>query len=810
MLTNYFKIAFRKLMKFRGYTMLNIFGLSLGLACCLLIVQFLRDELSYDKHHQHKDSIFRVATDFNLGDREIEIGTAPPALTFAIKKDFPEVLESARVFKAPSLEKFLLKVGERSFFEEQGLFADSTFFRMLTYDFVAGDPDHVLDAPFSLVLSMEIANKLFPNQDPLGQSVEIESLWGEDLYTVTGLFNKDTYNTHIDGDFYLSAMSGNVGRRFYRRNEWVGNNLFYTFVQLHPETDPAELETKLPSWLDSYAGDRLREMGFEKKLLLEPLGRIYLHSSRANFIGTSGAIKYIYILGSIALLILLIACINFMNLATAKATARAREIGVRKVVGANRKMLIHQFLSEAFLYTGIAIIFAYIFSQLAVPLFNQVIGRNIEINLLADFTILPLLVFFLLFTTLVVGSYPALYLSSFNPVNILKGSAVGNQLTGKQIRRGLVVLQFIISIALVQGVLVINEQMKYVQRKDLGFEAAHKIIIPMNSPDAMENFEALRNEYLNDSRILKVGGTSTYPGTLNLENMSMYGEGGSQEEGVQTFMNFIEPEYMDLMGFELLEGRLFSRERMADTLNAVVINETQAKGLGYTTETAVGKRMFYNWEDELYSYQIIGVVKDYHSHSLYRPIEGNVFFWDTFNSNTFMIADVQTSEMEELLASMERPWRTLNPDEPFEYYFLEDELQQNYASSQRMGRLIFVATLLAIIISSLGLLGLAAFAAERRTKEIGIRKILGASFGNIIGMLSKDFLGLVTLGFIIASPLTWYAMNRWLENFHFHVSMPWWAFLLGGLLALLIALLTVGWQSWHTAKSDPVRALRVE
>jgi putative ABC transport system permease protein len=810
MFANYLKIALRNLIRLKGYTVVNIFGLALGLACCLLIVQYLRDEVSYDRHHRNGDDLYRVSTDFDLGDRQVRIGTTPPSLAAAIQQDFPEVVESARIFKAPGLEKFLFKVNGLSFFEEKGIYADSTFFRMLTYDFVAGDPAHALDEPFSIVLSTTLAEKLFPGQNALGQTLEIGSLWGEDLYTVKGVFHKDAYTTHIDGDFYISSMSGAVGRRFYRLEEWVGNNLFYTFIQLHRDADPKALEAKFPNWLEGYAGERLREMGFKKRHFLEPVERIYLYSDRGNLVGTAGDIKYVYMLASIALLILLIACINFMNLATAKATVRAREVGVRKVVGAGRRALLQQFLSEAFLYTSLAIILAYVLAEISMPLFNRLMGKNLQFDPLNDPAIWPVLIGFLLGATLIVGSYPALYLSSFNPVRIFRGGRVGNELSAKQVRKGLVVVQFIIAIALIQGVLVINEQMKYIMQKDLGFDFAHKIIVPLNSPTAAHNFTTLKNEFLRDSRVSAAGAASTYPGILNLEDMSMYGEGQSPEEGQQTDMTFVEPEYMHLMDFERLDGRLFSRERLADTLHSVVINETLAKGLGYDGQTAVGRRMFYDWNGEHFAYQIIGVIRDFHAQSLYQPIGGAAFFWDDDRAGAFLTVDVRAQDMNELLADLERAWASVNPEEPFQFYFLEDELQNNYAADRRTAGLIFWAMLFAILISCLGLLGLAAFAAERRTKEIGIRKILGASIGHIVTMLSRDFLGLVAVGFVIASPLAWYVMNRWLGDFHYHVRMPWQAYALAGALALVVALLTIFWQAWRAAKADPVRALRSE
>lgn len=809
MFSNYFKVALRNLIKLRGYAALNIVGLAVGLACCLLTIQYLREELSIDQHHVDKENIYRISTDFSIGERQFKTSVTPPTISFAIKKDFPEVLESARIFKAPSLEKFLVKVGDRSFFEKNGIYADSTFFRVLTYDFIAGDPRHALDAPNSIVISEALAKKLFQNQNPLGETIELESLWGEDLCTVTGIFNKETYSTHIDGDFYISSTTGNVGRRFYRLQEWGGNNLFHTFVHLHPDTNPKIFEAKLPEWLEGYAGDRLRELGFKKRHFLEKIGRVYLYSNLKSMVGPTGNITFIYIIASISLLILLIACINFMNLATAKATIRAKEVGIRKVVGASRTMLFRQFMFEALMYTTVAVILAYMLAETTMPIFNELTNKNLTFNALTDIGIWPILIGCVLLTTLLVGSYPALYLTSFNPINIIKGT-FGDRLSAKQIRKGLVVIQFIVSIALIQGVLVINEQMRFIKNKELGFDTAHKVIIPHNSANAAQQFTALKNELLRDNRILNAGGTSSYPGSLNLESMLMYTDGQTQEEGSETYMVYTEPDYLDLMDFEIVAGRSFNKERIADTLRSVVINQTLAKELGFDDQSAIGKRLYYDWQDNHHTYNIIGVVKDFHASSLYQAINSQLFLWDASGQHSYLVADVQSSDLTQLIGSLEASWEKINPSDPFEFYFLDDQMQQNYQADQRMSGLVLWATILAILISCLGLLGLATFAAERRTKEIGVRKILGATISNIIGLLSKDFLWLVALGFVIASPIAWYAMTHWLQDFHYRIDMPWWSFGLAGLFALIIAFSTIGWQAIKAAKADPVQALRVE
>lgn len=809
MLSNYFKIALRNLLKFKGYAGINILGLAIGLACCLLIVQYIRYEWSYDQHHQNGEDIYRVSTTFRVGERSEKTGATPSPLVFAIKKDFPEVVESTRAFKAPGVDKYILKVNGQAFTEEDGLYADSTFFRLLTCDFIAGDPEHALDEPFSVVLSRRLAKRLFGDKAANGQALTIESPWGRDLYTVTGVFDQDTYRSHIDAEFYLSSMSGNVGRRFYRLEEWGGNNLFYTYIQLRPGSSPEALEDKLPAWLEGYAGDRLRQLGFSKEHFLEPVGDIYLRSEASNPVGPVGSLSYLYILGSIAAFILFIACINFMNLATAKATVRAQEVGIRKVIGATRATLLKQFLSEAFLYACFAIVLAYAIANLALPVFNQLMGRELTANLAQDSTLLLLLLGFILLTTLLAGGYPAAYLSSFSPTQIFQGK-LGSQLSAQRVRKGLVAVQFVVSIALIQGILVINQQMKYIRNKNLGFNKEQKIIIPHHNEASYANFAALKNEILKDGQVIAAGGASSYPGAFNAEDMIMYGEGQVSEQGRHAFMAYIDPDYLGLMEFELTEGRFFDRSRIADTVQAVVINETLARGLGYTPESAVGKRMFFNWGEERYSFNIIGVAKDFHATSLRREIDGYAFFWDNREAHNFLVADVEMADVAGTVARIEAIWNRLNPDAPFEYYFLDEELQQNYLADQRMGGLVLWGTLLAIFVSCLGLLGLAAFSAERRAREISVRKVLGATVANIVALLSKDFLRLVIIAFVLATPLAWYFMNGWLQEFEYHVAMPWWAFGLAGVLSVAIAFAAIGWQALRAARANPAEALRSE
>ena len=809
MLKNYFKIAFRNLLRFKGYTTINILGLGIGVAVCLLIIHYVSDELRHDNHHLNGDNIYRVDTEYFLRNQQHKSGSTPSPLAWALKKDFPEVIESTRIYKVPDVDKFLLQYQDQSFFEKRGIFADSNFFELLTYEFIVGDKTIALDQPFSIVLSDKLSEKLFKDENPLGQTIQLSSNWGQDNYKVTGVFDSQKYRSHLEGDFYVSAMSGNIGSRFYRLQEWGGNNLFYTYIQLQEGTNPEHINSKFPNWLEQYAGERFRELGISKKHYLTPVRDIYLRSEGGNWFGGKGDITFIYILITIAVFILLIACINFMNLATAKATMRTKEVGVRKVIGANKIMLVKQFMSEAFVYATIAVLIGYVISELSLPIFNDLTEKKLSVGIFNDFEFLALLVGFILITTLVAGSYPALYLSSFSPVNIFNKD-FGNKLSAKEVRKGLVVLQFIISIVLIQCVLVIHKQMEFVQNKNLGFNPEAKIVIPLNTNEVYDNYTTLQNEFLKNNQIHQVGAASNYPGESNLESFFYFKDGQSPNEGFHAYSITVTPEFMQMMEFELVKGRLFDADRLADTARKVVISETAMRGLDFTFDNVLGQQIYLEWQGERPSWEVIGVIKDYHASSLHSKIQGQIFDWTPQRPTNYMIATVDTKNLPELLSKMETTWKQVNQNNPFEFHFMEDRLHQNYLADRRMGKLIFWGTLFAIFISCLGLFGLATFAAERRGKEIGVRKVLGASIADIITLLSKNFIQLTAIAFLIAIPISWYGMNQWLNNFAYRIELKWWMFAVAGVMIIGVTFLTVGLQSIRAALENPIKSLRNE
>ncbi|MEM8525316.1 MAG: ABC transporter permease [Bacteroidota bacterium] len=479
MMFNYYgKLALRNLLRFKGYTAINVIGLSFSMMVCLLIVQHIADDLGYDKHHQDSEQIYRVATDWNINGEERTAAGTPSPLAENLKKDFPEVLDATRIYKAPNVDQYILEYEDKVFFEKLGAFADPNFFDLLTYDFIYGKPSEALDEPLTIVLSDKIAEKFFGNKNPIGKAVQMTTNWGKDEYRVTGVFDSETYASHLETGFYAAGQGGSIGQEFYQLDEWAGMNLYYTYLKLNPKAKAEKLNEAFPSWLENYAGDRLRELGIGKGHFLQPIEDIYLDASVTGFwFGRTGNKSFVYILACIAGLLLLIACINFMNLATAKATIRAQEVGTRKVLGANRGVLVYQFMSEAFIYASLAVVLAFGFAKLALPVFNNLTDKNLGLPILQT---LPYLLGFIGVITLLAGSYPALYLSSFSPSKIFKNN-YNNQFSTQRIRQGLVIVQFIIGIALIQGVFIINQQLDFIGNKDLGYDPSAKIVIPFHT-----------------------------------------------------------------------------------------------------------------------------------------------------------------------------------------------------------------------------------------------------------------------------------------------------------------------------------------
>lgn len=816
MLKNYFKIAWRNLMKNKVFSFINILGLSTGLTCCMLITLYILNETSYDKYQKNADNIYQVDTEFKgLGNFK-KVPNTPAALGEIMKSVFPEIQQTTRLVRLFAEDKTLLQYtpqnnAVKSFYETKGYLADSTFFRMFTYNFIEGNPATALSNPNSVVLSDQIARKIFGDQPALNKVIHISSSTnGDHDFQVTGVFKPIDKPSHIDGRFFLSTMGGNIADMIKNAGtNLANNNMYFTYLLLTPGSDPKKLEAQFPAFIDKYAGKDLKSAGFQKGQYLVALKDIHLHSGSDNDVTPSGSVTYLYILASIALFTLLIACINFMNLATARSSKRSSEVGIRKVLGAEKKFLIAQFLGESILMSLIAFVFALVFTKLLIPAFNDLSGKNLSLGFS---NILIVIVFLLLsiLTGLLAGSYPAFYLSSFNPAKVLKGK-FSNSLAAVSLRKGLVIFQFVISVVLIIASVVIAQQMKYLRSADLGFDQERQIVIPLRSENAKKIYFALKDDLLKQSTIANVGASSFYPGITNFADNVIYKQGESVQQGKDIRMNYVDTRFLQTLNIQPVAGRLFSDDFPSDTSNAIIINQTAIKELGFASASeSIGKKLYSDFQGKTYSYDIVGVVKDFHYEDLHLPITPYGFQLNMQPQYNYMIVHAKQGNISNILGSIKNSWHNLNPSEPFEYTFLDKDFQKNYDAENRLSSIVGYFTAIAILISCLGLFGLATFSAEQRIKEIGVRKTLGASVSSIVALLSKDFLKLVGIAILIASPLAWLAMNKWLQGFAYRIHISWTVFVITTLTALLIALITISFQAIKAALANPVKSLRSE
>ena len=818
MIRTYFKIAWNNLRKNKVFSFINIFGLAAGLACCMLITLYIRNEISYDKYHQHAADIYQLGTNFIREGKETKMSGTPAPVAQAMQFEYPEIEQTTRLLALFNEDKTLLQYNEKnaaphSFYETKGYIADSSFFRVFTYDFLEGNPATALNEPRTVVLSEEIARKIFGNQPALNKLLHISSGTNGDYdFMVTGVFRPVSKPSHIDARFFLSFKGGEIEQLANRMaTNFANNNMFFTYLQLKPGTDVAALQAKFPAFIDKYAGKDLKAQGFYKKQFLTKLTDIHLYSGMNQNVTPPGSVTYLYILTSIALFTLLIACINFMNLSTARSSKRSAEVGIRKVLGAEKSALVRQFLGESVFMSLIAFVFAFALVWFLLPAFNKLAGKELSLSFSQNTITIAAFLVLSVITGIVAGIYPAFYLSSFRPVKVLKGR-FSNSLAAVSLRKGLVVFQFVISVALIISSVVIASQMRYLRSADLGFDKDQQVVIPLRSATAKQMYPSLKNELAKLPGVTNVGASLFNPGVFNPSDNLLYKEGQTMNDAKRTRMNWVDAGYLQTLNIKPVAGRLFSEAFPADTSFRMVLNETAIRDIGFpSAQDAVGKKVYFDYQGQQYGFEIVGVVKDFHFEDLHLPITPYGY---QLNSNldnfNYMLVHTRSADMKALLSSIGAGWHRLNPNEPFEYNFLDEEFQKNYQAEDRLAGIVGYFTMIAILICCLGLFGLAAFSAEQRVKEIGVRKVLGASVSGIVGLLSKDFLKLVFVAIVIASPLAWYIMNKWLQDFAYRVDISWWVFVVAGIGAVLIAFITIGFQAIRAATVNPVKSLRTE
>ena len=793
MFQNYLKVAYRNLVRHKPFSAINILGLAIGMACCILILLYVQDELSYDRHHEHAHRIYRLAEEINLEGKTRRFAITPFAMGSALVQDYPIVIDAVRIRKKN--EKTLVRNEQDHFYEKGVLFTDANFLRIFDFPLSKGDPETALREPHSIVLTEEMARKYFGDDNPMGRTLSL----GGNTFNVTGIVEDRTYNTHLRFDFLGSLTEPN--------NNWNSHD-YYTYLLLQDNLSAPELEKELPDFIERHIGGELKAMGMQLKPFLQQLTDIHLHSHLEFEMSPNGDIRYVYFFLVIAFFVLLLACINFMNLSTARSVYRSKEIGMRKVVGANRGQLIGQFLGESMLLASFALIFAVVMVEILLPSFNGFVERDLVFDYLKSWDVLLALIGIALFTGVLSGSYPALFLSALKPVAVLKGMMdAGSKKSA--MRRTLVIVQFAVSVILVIGTGLVYDQVDYIRNKRLGFQKEHVVVMPYGGGQPVGRY---RNKVSAHSAVLSVSASSTVPGGEMSANLFSPLLDGAYKDALLMNVMYVDHEFIETFGIEVFEGRAFSDDVESDRKGAFILNQAGMRKLGWTSCANRRFGMVYPEGAELkveVQGDVVGVVKDFHYKSLHHEIEPLVIMMGG-GWTDYLSIRIRSEDVAGTLDFLKTQWREAVPDTPFEYSFLDTSFDQLYRTEARLGMLFGSFSILAIFIAGLGLFGLASFSVQQRIKEIGVRKVLGASVSSIVYLLSKEYVLLVGLANFVAWPIAYYAMNSWLQNFAYRVDMEISTFIFGGFLSLCIALLTVSYETLKAARANPVDALRTE
>lgn len=801
MIRNYFITAIRNILRNKFFTFLNILGLSLGMATAILIFFWVQDELSYDKHFENHENIFRVISDYHMNGIDYHIATSPPAMAQALINDYPEVIKVSR-FRAGG--GHLVTVGDKKYEEHDAVYADSSTFDVFSIPLVYGNRSQLLNKKEYVVISQKLAIKYFGTENAMGK----ELLLDDKPFVISGVFGNIPENTHFSIDMMVSMLALEESLL----PSWLYNN-FQTYIVLHPETDYEKLVEGFQEMIYKYIGPDVQKM--TGKTLEEFMGEanatfdiqkmtdIHLTSDLMSELEANSDIKYVYIFSFIAVFILIIACINFMNMATARSEGRAKEVGIRKVNGAIRSQVIAQHIIESLIITIMSYILAMIIVELVLPEFNSLSGKEISIDYSNPATFISLLSIVLI-TGFLSGSYPAFYLSSFRPIIVLKGGFKSGKGSGR-LRNTLVIVQFITTIILISSTLIIYQQMRFINKKNIGYNK-EQVVLLHNTHLLGKSIESFKKEMLSYSQI-KNATISAYLPVPSSSNSSAVWPDGDKDKTVSIQQWQVDYNYISTYGMEMAEGRDFN-PGMATDSGAVIINETAARYFGWD-DPLNHKVIRLEWpEIKPVPYRVIGVVKDFHFQSLRENIGPLMMYID--HSPYVISFRYEASDTKEVVDLLESKWKEFLPNELFDYSFLDNRFSKVYFREQRIGKIITVFSMLAIIIASLGLLGLAAYSTEKRTKEIGIRKVNGASTLDIIRLLSKDFVKLIVIAFVLAVPPTWFYMDRWLDTFAFRVNLSWAVFLIAGLIAFLLAMITISYQAYKASTRNPVESLKYE
>lgn len=814
MFKTYLISAWRNLLKNRVFSLINIAGLAIGIGCFILIGNYVLDELSYDRWIPQAKNIYRVDVDIVLGGSELNLAVSSDPMGPTLKQDYPQVKEYVRLYGSSGSK--LIKKGDEFINEPRLVHADSTLLRVFPFEVLAGDAIHPLDGPGKVILSETAAKKYFGNlsfQDVIGKTIETDDQ--NKFYTVTSIIKDVPHNTHFYADLFFSMQNVN-----YNWGNFLSNN-FNTYIQLEPGTSHTDFTKNFSAFINKYILPQVQQMmpmksmdefkaaGNKLDYFLYPLTDIHLHSNRVAELNTNGNIQYVYIFSAVALFILLIACVNFMNLSTARSSNRAREVGVRKVLGTERKDLVIQFLTESTLMAGIATGLGIIAAISLLPYFNDLAAKTITIPELFSKKWLLIILTLPFLVGILAGLYPALYLSAFQPIAVLKGRLSG-ALNKSTFRSVLVVFQFATSILLIISAIVVYNQLKYIQHASIGFNKDQVLVL--NGTGALgSQVDAFKNEISALNGVVASAYTGYLPVSNSSRNDNTFFKDATPDinRGLNMQVWTIDEDYIPLLGMELLQGRNFSKAFGTDS-SGVILNEAAVKLLNFDKQ-ALNENIYGSSRTEQNKFEpfhVIGVVRDFNFASLRQKVGPLCFFLGKASWSTSF--KIKPANAQDLIGQIETKWKSMAQGAPFSYSFLDQSFDNMYRAEQRVGKIAITFSILAIFIACLGLFGLATYIAEQRTKEIGIRKVLGAEITGIIGLLSKDFIKLVCIAALIAFPLGWFLMNRWLQDFEYRINIAWWVFLVAGLSAVLIALFTVSFQAIKAALMNPVKSLRTE
>lgn len=806
MFKNYLLTTLRTIARHRVFTLINVAGLAIGMAGCILIMLYVADELSYDRYHEKDERIYRAGIDGKIGERQMKTHTSAAPLARTMIEEFPEVQNGVR-FK--SIGNTMIGHGDRSFIEDDIYYADSTVFDIFSWKLLRGNPQTALARPHSIVFTQSMAEKYFGNEDPMNKTVTFDN---ETEYKITGIMEDVPHNSHFHFEFLASLSS----YPHSRSESWMSDR-YATYLLLQEGVTDRAIEPKLGGFLKQHMGPQIKEalgISMEEWLssgnrygyFLEPLTGIYLDSEATMQMEPVGDKRYVIIFSLVALFILIIACVNFMNLTTAKASNRAREVGMRKVAGARRRQLIGQFLSESVILSFIALFFALVLVHLLMPTFNQITQKALSLPYGSEPLFVPALVVLALITGLIAGSYSSISLSSFNIITVLKGRITGGS-KGAWFRSGLVVFQFAISVAIIIATFVVYQQLDYMQNKKLGFNKENVLVI--KRPHALGGqMKAFKEELLRNPEIVAVGASSKVPGT-GFGGTVFQRKGARSDEMIHFRTMTADYDFPQAMGMDVKKGRYFSRDYPGDS-SSVVVNESAVRALGY--DDPVGRHLMgYGPGGEVeVKLKIVGVMEDFHTESMHEKIPNVVMRHPGNYRPSYMAVRVNSQNISSSLGKVENLWKEFLPAQPFDYFFMDNHFDELHRSEMRTGKLLGIFSVVAIFIASMGLFGLSSFITEQRTKEIGVRKVMGSTISNILLLLNKQFTRWILIANLIAWPAAWYFMNDWLQNFAYRINLTGGMFVLAGVGSLLLAMLTVSYQTFRAANVNPAHSLRDE